>query len=52
MKTWAKICHEESVVFEQEFASEAEAKAFVEGFKYAVTVINETLERLEKAVGK
>lgn len=32
MKCWAKIYCEEGVIFEKKFETEAEAKAFVQGF--------------------
>lgn len=38
---YGKICHEEGVVSEREFATEAEAKAFVLGFDCAKVVISD-----------
>ena len=33
MKLWAKICHDEGVLYQRKFETEAEANAFIDGCK-------------------
>lgn len=40
-KKWAKIVHEEGVVFEKKFRTQEEAEAFVEGFRQYEQILKE-----------